>query len=262
MSLIISNLHVTTADQFILNGLSLSVQPGEIHAIMGPNGSGKSTLAYTLAGHPEYEVTKGNIELDGLELLELAPDERAQAGLFLAFQYPVEIPGLTVQKFLRAAYEARFQVALGSNDNPDSRFSSLIEFKKHLLKVCQELSIEQSLLKRGLNEGFSGGEKKRLEVLQLAVLQPKYAILDETDSGLDIDAIKIVAEGVNNAYKVCNSGVIIITHYRRILEYIQPSHVHIVKAGKITNSGGPELVDQIERSGYQDGKKISRTIEQ
>jgi Fe-S cluster assembly ATP-binding protein len=250
-SLSISNLHTAIGDISILKGISLEVKPGEIHAVMGPNGSGKSTLAYTLAGHPEYEVVepeknKTSVTLDGEEFLELAPDERSQAGLFLAFQYPVEIPGVKVQNFLRMAYEARFAGQL------EKKFSSVLAFRKHLEELAKTLEVKPSLLKRGLNEGFSGGEKKRLEILQMAVLEPKYAILDETDSGLDIDAIKAVAKGINHIVKQHNTGVLIITHYQRILDYVKPDFVHILVDGKIVKSGGPELALELEKTGYGD----------
>jgi Fe-S cluster assembly ATP-binding protein len=246
----ISNLKVAIADKEILKGISLTVKPGEIHAIMGPNGSGKSTLAYTLAGHPDYEVLEpgaagSSVQLDGQELLELSPDERAQAGLFLAFQYPVEIPGVKVQNFLRHAYEARFAGIA------ERAFKSVLDFRKHLEALADEFQVKKSLLKRGLNEGFSGGEKKRLEILQMATLEPKYAILDETDSGLDIDAIKIVAAGVVKNVEKYNTGILIITHYQRILDYVKPDFVHVLVNGEIVESGGPELVAKLEKEGYK-----------
>jgi Fe-S cluster assembly ATP-binding protein len=240
----ISNLHAQIEAKEILLGISLEVKPGEVHAVMGPNGSGKSTLAYTLAGHPSYEVTAGEVTLDGEALLEMAPDERSQAGLFLAFQYPVEIPGVKVQNFLRHAYEARFA------DQPERKFEKVLAFRKHLQALADEFQVKRELLTRGLNEGFSGGEKKRLEILQMAVLEPKYAILDETDSGLDIDAIKIVAQGVNTVVEKYQTGIVVITHYQRILEYLKPNFVHVVVEGKVVKSGGPELVTQLEAEGY------------
>ncbi|GIK84300.1 MAG: ABC transporter ATP-binding protein [Patescibacteria group bacterium] len=245
-SLSISNLHVSIEDKQILNGISLTVKPGEVHAIMGPNGSGKSTTAATLAGHPEYTVTGGSVLLNGLELLELSPDERAQKGLFLAFQYPVEVPGVRVQNFLKLAYEARFA------DRPEKTFAKALDFRNHLKSLAEELDIDPLFLTRGLNEGFSGGEKKQLEILQMALLEPEFAILDETDSGLDIDAIKKVARGVSKIIKKYNTGVLVITHYKRILEYLKPDYVHVMVKGKIVKSGGEELVDTLEASGYKD----------
>jgi len=243
-SLHIKQLKVSVEGKSILKGLSLQIKPGEVHAVMGPNGSGKSTLASALAGHPSYEVTGGSVLLDGESLLEKAPDERAQAGLFLAFQYPVEIPGVSVQNFMRRAYEARFI------DEPDRKFASILDFRRHLVNVAAGLQIDESFLVRGLNEGFSGGEKKQLEILQMAVLEPKYAILDETDSGLDIDAIKKVARGVKHIIATHGTGAIVITHYQRILDYLKPDFVHVVVAGRIVRSGGPELVAELEKSGY------------
>ncbi len=247
----ITGLKVDRGDSKILRGIDLTVKPGEIHAVMGPNGSGKSTLAYTLAGHPEFDVTGGSVTLSSTDVLELSPDERAQAGLFLAFQYPVEIPGVTVQNFLRHAHQARFV------DQPEKQFSKVIEFRKHLEALADEFQVDRSLLSRGLNEGFSGGEKKRLEILQMSELEPTYAVLDETDSGLDIDAIKIVAEGVTKIIKKYRPGIIVITHYQRILEYLEPDHVHVLVNGKITQSGGRELVDELEQKGYAKFKEAS-----
>lgn len=242
----LKNLVSTIDEKPIVRGVSLSVHPGETHAIMGPNGSGKSTLASTLAGHPYYEQTGGTILLEGEDVSELSPDERAQKGMFLAFQYPVEVPGVTVQNFLRQAYQARFA------DEPKKQFSKVIEFRKHLRKVAQKLDISADFLTRGLNEGFSGGEKKQLEILQMAVLEPKVAVLDETDSGLDIDAIKKVSAGVKKIQKESNTALIIITHYRRILEYIQPDYVHVMVQGKLVTSGDASLVDELEAKGYKE----------
>lgn len=243
-NLIISKLEVAIADDQILRGISLTVKPGEVHAIMGPNGSGKSTLASTLAGHPTYEVKAGSVQLGSKEILELSPDERAQQGLFLAFQYPVEVPGVSVQNFLRRAYAARFA------EQPDRQFSKALDFRKHLQSLAESLAIDPSFLTRGLNEGFSGGEKKQLEVLQMALLEPQFAILDETDSGLDIDAIKKVASGVRSIISKHNTGVLVITHYQRILDYLKPDFVHVMVKGKIVESGGPELVSKLEKTGY------------
>lgn len=242
--LLISDLHVSIADKQVLKGISLSVKSGEVHAVMGPNGSGKSTTAVVLAGHPDYTITRGSVVVDDLDILNLSPDERAQNGLFLAFQYPVEVPGVKVQNFLKLAYEARFK------NSPKKLFKKVIEFRKHLQELAQELEIDSDFLTRGLNEGFSGGEKKQLEILQMALLEPKFAILDETDSGLDIDAIKKVAKGVKKIIKKYNTGVIVITHYKRILEYLQPDFVHVMVQGKIIQSGDGKLVDQLEKTGY------------
>ncbi len=241
----ISNLQVRIDKKEILQGVDFKINPGEVHAIMGPNGSGKSTLAYTLAGHPAYEVSGGEAALDKEDLLAMSPDERSQAGLFLAFQYPVEIPGVKVQNFLRQSYRARFE------GQKDKQFDSVLAFRKHLEKLAQELKVNPELLKRGLNEGFSGGEKKRLEILQMAVLEPKFAVLDETDSGLDIDAIKAVAAGIKQNIKKYKTGVLLITHYQRILNYIQPDFVHVMVKGKVVESGGKDLVKKLEQDGYK-----------
>jgi Fe-S cluster assembly ATP-binding protein len=252
----LKNIHVSVINQQneqktpILHGIDLTVKPGEIHAIMGPNGSGKSTLAYTLAGHPFYELddpakNKTELNLDGQDLIELSPDQRAALGLFLAFQYPVEVPGVKVQNFLRLSYNARFA------NQPERLFAKVIDFRKHLENLAKELKVNPELLKRGLNEGFSGGEKKRVEILQMAVLEPKYAILDETDSGLDVDAMKAVAEGVKKIIKKYNTGIVVITHYQRILKYLKPDFVHVVKGGKITKSGGADLAAHLEAHGYE-----------
>lgn len=243
MALTITNLQATIDDKEILKGINLEVSPGEIHAIMGPNGSGKSTLAYTLAGHPNYEVAVGSqVELNDEAVLEMSPDERAQAGLFLAFQYPVEVPGVKVQNFLRHAYQARSSVL--------PQFETVLAFRKHLETLAKEFGVNPELLRRGLNEGFSGGEKKRLEILQMALLQPSYAVLDETDSGLDVDAIKIVAEGVRKIVDRYQTGIIVITHYNRILDYLKPDFVHVLVDGRIIQSGGPELAKEVESKGY------------
>ena len=242
--LTIKNLHVTIDDNQIIKGLNLTVKQGEVHAIMGPNGTGKSTLAYTVMGHPNYNITEGDILIDGKSVLEMAADERSRAGIFLAFQYPVSIPGVTVANFLRTAINARRRHA-----DPPKDDISVLEFRKLLKSKMDLLEMDYSFGGRYLNEGFSGGEKKRTEVLQLAVLEPAFAILDETDSGLDIDAIRIVSEGVN-AIKGPNMGVMVITHYQRILNYIKPDFVHIMFEGRIVESGGRELALQLEESGY------------
>jgi Fe-S cluster assembly ATP-binding protein len=248
----IKNLHVSVIDQqneqktSILKGVDLVVKPGEVHAIMGPNGSGKSTLAYTLAGHPFYEVEAGSeVTVDGQDFLKKSPDQRATDGLFLAFQYPVEVQGVKVQNFLRLAYNARFA------DQPEKLFPTVLAFRQHLQALAVELKVNPELLKRGLNEGFSGGEKKRVEILQMAVLEPKYAILDETDSGLDVDAMKAVAMGVKKIVEKYHTGIVVITHYQRILKYLQPDFVHVMKAGKIIQSGGKDLAAQLETEGYE-----------
>ncbi len=253
-SLQIKNLQVSVVDQKteqhtdILKGVNLVVNPGEVHAIMGPNGSGKSTLAYTLAGHPFYQVdlaAGSQVTLNGEDLLAKSPDERAAMGLFLAFQYPVEVTGVKVQNFLRLAYNARFA------QQPERLFPTVLAFRQHLEKLAAELKVKPELLKRGLNEGFSGGEKKRVEILQMAVLEPQFAILDETDSGLDVDAMRAVAEGVKKIVTDHHTGVVVITHYQRILKFLQPDFVHVMKAGKIIQSGGRELAAELESQGYE-----------
>jgi Fe-S cluster assembly ATP-binding protein len=241
----IKNLHVKVGDNRILKGIDLLVRQGEVHALMGPNGSGKSTLAYTLAGHPKYEPTSGQAIFDGEDLLEMEADERSRAGLFLAFQYPVAVPGVTVAKFLRQAINSRRQAV-----NPEDPGISIPEFRRLLREKMDLLGIDQKFAGRYLNEGFSGGEKKRAEILQMAMLEPKIAIMDETDSGLDIDALRIVAEGALRLHEMNNMGVLVITHYQRILNYVQPDHVHILMNGRIVESGGPELALQLEERGY------------
>lgn len=240
--LTIDNLHARIAGKDILKGLSLTVKPGEVHAIMGPNGAGKSTLGHVLAGRDGYEVTQGSAHLDGRDLLALAPEERAAAGLFLAFQYPVEIPGVNNTYFLRAAWNAQ-RKARGEPEMDTMQFLRLVREK---LKV---LHLKDDLLNRGVNEGFSGGEKKRNEIFQLAVLEPRLAILDETDSGLDIDALRSVADGVN-ALRSPERAFVVITHYQRLLDYIQPDVVHVLADGRIVESGGPELALELEQHGY------------
>ena len=240
----IKNLHVNIEDKEILKGLSLSINQGEIHAIMGPNGTGKSTLAYTLMGHPNYTVTEGEIIFKDQNVLELEPDERSRAGIFLAFQYPVAIPGVTVANFLRTAINARRRAV-----NPEDKGMPIPEFRKMLKEKMAMLKMDQAFAGRYLNDGFSGGEKKRAEILQMATLKPEIAILDETDSGLDIDALRIVAEGVN-ALSGPDLGVLVITHYQRLLNYIKPDFVHIMLDGKIVESGGPDLALHLEEQGY------------
>ena len=242
-SLSIKNLRVSVEDKLILKDLSLEVKLGEIHAIMGPNGSGKSTMAYALAGHPKYEVEGGEVWMDGVNLLELAPDERAKMGLFLAFQYPVSIPGISMANFLRSAINA----IKGSNGDG----VPITEFRKMLTEKMDILQMDKSFARRYLNEGFSGGEKKRAEILQMALLEPKFAVLDETDSGLDIDALRIVSDGVN-ALTGPDRSFIIVTHYQRILNYIKPDFVHVMYDGQIIESGGPELAHRLEEQGYDE----------
>jgi Fe-S cluster assembly ATP-binding protein len=241
----IRNLHVAIADQEILKGIDLLVRGGEIHALMGPNGSGKSTLAYALAGHPAYEVTAGQVIYDGQDLLEMEPDERSRAGLFLAFQYPVAVPGVTVANFLRQAMNARRR-----GEDPEDKGVSIPAFRRLLKEKMDMLNMDHKFAGRYLNEGFSGGEKKRNEILQMATLEPKISIMDETDSGLDIDALRVVAEGANTLKEQLNMGVLVITHYQRILNYIKPDFVHVMLGGRIVESGGPELALGLEEKGY------------
>ena len=238
----IQNLTATIGDKQILNGISLSVRPGEVHAIMGPNGSGKSTLAQVLAGHPAYEVTGGSVTFDGQDLLEMEAEARAQAGVFLAFQYPIEIPGVSNAYFLRAAYN-EMRKARGEEEVDPLDFLDVVEEKAKLVEM------DPSFLNRSVNTGFSGGEKKRNEILQMAVLEPKLAILDETDSGLDIDALRIVAAGVNSL-KRPDRATVVVTHYQRLLNYIVPDYVHVLAGGRIIKSGGKELALELEAKGY------------
>ena len=241
----IKNLHVALEDGTeIVKGVDLSVDLNEKHAIMGPNGSGKSTLAYALMGHPAYEITEGEILLDGENVVELGADERAQKGLFLAFQYPHAIPGVTVTSFLRSAINAIRKAKAGKDDPIPVK-----EFRTEILAAMERLKVPRELASRYLNDGFSGGEKKRVEILQMALLQPKIAILDETDSGLDIDALRIVAKGVNELVSA-EMGALVITHYQRILNYVTPDHVHVFVGGKIVASGGQELAHKLEAEGY------------
>src|SRR5436190_1585766 len=237
----IQDLRVSIAEQEIIRGLSLRVPKGEVHAIMGPNGSGKSTLAKVLAGHPDYLVTSGSVLMDGENVLELEADERARRGLFMAFQYPSEIPGVTIANFLRAAVQARL---------PEGEELEATDYYAKLYEKMDLLEMDRSFTSRSVNEGFSGGEKKRNEILQMAMLQPKYAVLDETDSGLDIDALKVVAHGVNSM-RGPNIGVLVITHYQRLLDYIVPDHVHVMVQGRIVRSGGKELALELEEKGYE-----------
>ena len=239
----IKNLHVRVdTDQGtkeILRGVDLTIRSGETHAIMGPNGSGKSTLAYTIAGHPKYTVTEGSITFNGADVLEMSVDERARAGVFLAMQYPVEIPGVSVSNFLRTAKTAI-----------DGTAPALRTWVKDVREAMDNLKMDKTFTERNVNEGFSGGEKKRHEILQLELLKPKFAVLDETDSGLDVDALKIVSEGVNRAKADGKMGVLLITHYTRILNYIKPDFVHVFVAGKVAEEGGPELAERLEAEGY------------
>ena len=243
----IRNLHVALEDGTeIVKGVDLEVDLGQKHAVMGPNGSGKSTLAYALMGHPAYEVTEGQILFDGEDLTELGADERAQRGLFLAFQYPHAIPGVTVTSFLRSAINANRKAASGGQEDP----VPIPEFRTNLLAAMEELKVPRELASRYLNDGFSGGEKKRVEILQMAMLKPKIAVLDETDSGLDIDALKIVANGVNSLVGP-EMGALVITHYQRILDYVTPDFVHVFVDGRIVADGGPELAHKLEADGYE-----------
>ena len=243
MSLVISDLHVDVLTEDgpkeILKGVNLTINSGEIHAIMGPNGSGKSTLAYAIAGHPKYEITSGSVTLDGLELTELSVDERARAGLFLAMQYPVEVPGVSVANFLRTAKTAL-----------DGEAPKVRTWVKDVEKALGNMQLDKTFAARSVNEGFSGGEKKRHEIAQLELLNPKAAILDETDSGLDIDALRVVSEGVNRYSAQGDRAVLLITHYTRILRYIEPTYVHVFVDGRIVDEGGKELAEKLEAEGY------------
>ena len=245
----IKDLHVSIETEQgtkeILKGVSLTINTGETHAIMGPNGSGKSTLASTIAGHPRYTVTSGSITLDGDDVLEMSVDERARAGLFLAMQYPVEVPGVTMTNFLRTAKTAI-----------DGEAPSLRHWTKDVKTAMADLKIDPAFANRNVNEGFSGGEKKRVEILQLELFKPKFAVLDETDSGLDVDALKVVSEGVNRAQEKNAMGTLLITHYTRILRYIKPQFVHVFVDGKIAEEGGPELADRLEEEGYDRYLKV------
>lgn len=259
--LTVKDLHATVEGKPILLGVNLTIRQGEVHALMGPNGSGKSTLAYTIAGHPHYQVTGGDILLNGQSILGMSPDERARAGLFLAFQYPTAIPGVSMANFLRQAVsavrgysdkakQAASREADGGSAKPiGSELMPMREFRKELTQKMEQLHIDSAFARRYLNEGFSGGEKKRAEILQMAMLEPKIAVLDETDSGLDIDALRVVSEGVNSLLGP-NLGVLLITHYQRLLNYIKPDLVHVFYNGHIVMSGGPELALELEARGY------------
>ncbi|MDG2488005.1 MAG: Fe-S cluster assembly ATPase SufC [Roseibacillus sp.] len=240
MSLIIQNLHAAIDGTPILKGLSLEIPAGEVHAIMGPNGSGKSTLSKVVAGHDDYEVTEGSVTMDGEDLLELEIDERSRAGLFLAFQYPAEVPGVTMANFIRAALQARL---------PEGEELDAVTYYKSLYEKMDQLGIDRRFTSRFVNEGFSGGEKKRNEVLQMMMLEPSYCLMDETDSGLDIDALKVVADGVNSM-RSPDRGFLVITHYQRLLDYIEPDHVHVLADGQIVKSGSKELARDLEEKGY------------
>ena len=234
-----SDIHVQVEGKEVVQGVSLKIKPGEIHAIMGPNGSGKSSVSNALMGHPSYEITKGQASLEGKDLLEMSSDERSRAGLFLAFQYPVAIPGVTVANFLRSALQAH-----------RGKEADMSDFRKLFKNEMKILGVDSSFATRYLNDGFSGGEKKRIEILQMAMLQPKMAILDETDSGLDIDALKTVAKGINR-FHTENTGVLLVTHYQRLLNYVKPDFVHVMMNGRLVKSGGPELALRLEDEGYE-----------
>ena len=240
MSLTIENLHASVDGNEILKGLNLEIPAGEVHAIMGPNGSGKSTLSKIIAGHDDYEVSEGRVLLDGVDIAKLAVDERSRAGIFLAFQYPAEVPGVSNANFLRAALQARL---------PEGEEIDAVAFYKDMYAKMDELEMNRKFTSRSVNEGFSGGEKKRNEILQMIMLDPRYCLLDETDSGLDIDALKVVAKGVN-PMRSENRGFLVITHYQRLLDYIKPDYVHVMADGQIVKSGGAELALQLEESGY------------
>jgi Fe-S cluster assembly ATP-binding protein len=250
----IEDLHVTVADKPILKGLTLTINRGEVHVLLGQNGTGKSTLAYAIAGHPSYKITQGRVWVNGEDLLAMEADARARAGVFLAFQAPISVPGVSVANFLRTAYQARFHGgAAKATDKTAGQASgfSVMEFQKKLMGAMKELKIDPTLATRYLNEGFSGGEKKQMEILQMAMLQPTLAMLDETDSGLDLDKLQVVGEGAARLAKQHGMGVLVITHYKRLLNYIKPTHAHLLVDGKIGISTGPELVDELEAKGYE-----------
>ncbi|ACZ38957.1 Fe-S cluster assembly ATPase SufC [Sphaerobacter thermophilus] len=252
---VIENLHAGIEGQEILRGVNLTINRGEIHALMGPNGSGKSTLAYAVAGHPNYEVYEGRVLFKGENVLEMGPDERAQLGMFLAFQYPTAIPGVTMANFLRLAVNSVRQ----ARGNGEGKPLTPREFRRLLREKMELLRIDESFASRYLNEGFSGGEKKRAEILQMAMLEPEFAILDETDSGLDIDALRTVSEGVNSIFNP-NMAMLLITHYQRLLNYIKPHFVHVMLDGRIVESGGPELAEALEERGYDWLKEESEAV--
>lgn len=243
--LVIRNLHVSIDNKEILKGLDLTLPQGEVHAIMGPNGTGKSTLAYALMGHPSYTVTEGEVLFKGVNILDLAPDERSRLGVFLAFQYPVSIPGVTVANFLRTAINSRRKA-----QNPNDKGIPIPEFRKQMKGEMERLKMDPQFAGRYLNEGFSGGEKKRAEMLQMGIIAPRFAVLDETDSGLDIDALRIVGDGINRIMRAPDKGVLLITHYERLLEHVHPDQVHVLQAGRITRSGDIDLARELEREGY------------
>jgi Fe-S cluster assembly ATP-binding protein len=251
----VKDLHVEVEGKEILKGLNLTIKQGEIHALMGPNGSGKSTLSYVIMGHPKYNITKGTVLLDGKDIQKMKPNERARLGLFLGFQYPVEVPGVSLFNFLRLSYNSLNDGAPLLKPDPAQRdmrkeMASIMQFQKLLDEKMDMLKIDKSFAKRYLNDGFSGGEKKKCEILQMAVLSPKIAILDETDSGLDVDSLKTVSEGINKL-RGPNLGVLLITHYNRILNYVKPDRVHVMIDGKIVKSDGPQLAKELEKSGYE-----------
>jgi len=251
--LVIEDLHVKVAEKQILKGLSLTLDRGEVHVLLGQNGTGKSTLAYAIAGHPNYIVTQGRILINGEDLLAMEADARSRAGVFLAFQAPIAVPGVSVANFLRTAYQARFHGgAAKATDKTAGQSSgfSVMEFQKKLIAAMKGLKIDPTLASRYLNDGFSGGEKKQMEILQMAMLQPTLAMLDETDSGLDLDKLQVVGEGASRLAKEHGMGVLVITHYKRLLNYIKPTHTHLLVDGKIAVSRGPELVDELEEKGY------------
>ena len=243
----IKNLHASIEGKKILNGLDLTVNQGEIHAIMGPNGAGKSTLAFVLMGHPNYKIEQGDILLDGKSILKMKPDERAKLGLFLAFQYPYSIPGVSVFNFLRTAYTSLY----GVSQEKKEKMVDILKFSKLLAEKMKMLKINSDFSQRHLNDGFSGGEKKKTEILQMSILNPKIAILDETDSGTDVDAMKIISHGINEIHKESKTGMLLITHYNRILNYVKPDFVHVMIDGKIVKTGSAELANEIESNGYE-----------
>jgi len=251
----IRNLHASVEDREILKGVNLTLRSGEIHALMGPNGSGKSTLAYVIAGHPHYEITDGDILIDGESILEMEPDERTKAGIFLAFQYPVAVPGVSVANFLRTAvsnvrgYTAQAPATEGRGGVIGSNLMPMREFRKELTEKMKEFNVDPSFARRYLNDGFSGGEKKRTEVLQMAMLEPKFAIMDESDSGLDIDALRVVSDGINKL-ATSDRGFLLITHYQRLLNYVKPHYVSIFFDGRVVMTGGPEVAHMLEERGY------------